>query len=307
MAYRFRISETLGAGARRIAREITGKAVRLASEKGRSLAVRTHEARKGVKKLRGLVRLVAPASKSPEALKDTYRHLRRAAKILAGRRDHDVIHITLNKIAAEGAKRAGGFGPRNVAEVFKELTGLDKGEIGDAAGQKDFAEFTAMISALRRDIDAWNFHQSDLHALDRGYIATYNEARNGMLQILEKPTDKRLHGWRRLVKYHFYHARLLESIKAGSDSERIEKTKLLEEILGNHHDLVMLKERIKGLPKKRLEEQVYRSLLKQTKKRRRALEVKALSLASDLFADVPAPRLVPPAADGDGRRQKKPA
>ncbi len=319
MAYRFRISETLGVGARRIAREITGKAVRLASEKSRPLAVRTHEARKGIKKLRALIRLLAPVSKSPEALKDTYRHLRRAAKILARRRDDDVIHMTLNKIADEGAKgvkgvgeageavEAGGFGPRDVAGVFKELTGLDKGETRDAAGKKDFAEFTAMISALHRDVTAWDFLQSDLHALDRGYIATYNEARTGMLQILEKPTDKRLHNWRRLVKYHFHHARLLESIKAGFDNERIEKTKRLEEILGLHHDLVMLKERIKGLPKKRRQEQVYRSLLKQTKKGRRALEAKAMSMASDLFADVPAPRLVPSPAAGEGRREKKPA
>ncbi len=304
MAYRFRISETLGVGARRIAREITGKAVQLAAEKDQPLVVRTHEARKGVKKLRGLVRLVAPVSKSPEVLKDTSRHLRLAAKILARRRDDDVIHITLNKIAAKGAK---GFGPGRVAEVFKELTGLDENETKDAADKKDFAEFTAMISALRRDIAAWNFRQSDLHALDRGYIATYNDARNGMLQVLEKPTDKRLHGWRRLVKYHFYHVRLLESIKAGFDNERIEKTKLLEEILGNHHDLVMLKDRVKDLPKKRRRERVYRSLLKQAKKRRRALEVKALSLASDLFADVPTPRLVPSPANDGGRREKKPA
>jgi len=128
-----------------------------------------------------------------------------------------------------------------------------------------------------------------------------------MLRILEKPTDKRLHDWRRLVKYHFYHTRLLENIKAGSDNERIEKTKRLEETLGFHHDLVMLKERIRDLPKKRRREQVYRSLLKQIKKRRRALEVKALSLASDLFADVPAPRLVPPPAGGEDFREKKPA
>ncbi len=304
MAYRFRISETLGVGARRIAREIIGMAIRLVSDKGQPPAVRTHGARKGVKKLRGLIRLVAPASKSSEALKNTYRLLRRAAKILARRRDDDVIHLTLNKMADEGAK---GFGPGNVAGVFKELTVLGKGGTKDADDKKDFAEFAAIISTLRRDIADWDFQQSDLHALDRGYITTYNEARAGMLRILEKPTDKRLHDWRRLVKYHFYHARLLESIKAGSDNERIEKTKQLEETLGFHHDLVMLNERIKGLPKKRRRERVYRSLMKQTKKRRRALEARALSLASNLFTDVPAPRLVPPPAGGEGFREKKPA
>jgi len=304
MAYRFRISETLGVGTRRIAREIIDSAILTASINSRPPAVRTHGARKGVKKLRGLIRLVAPASKSSEALKDTYLLLSRAAKILARRRDDDVIHLTLNKMAAEGAK---GFGPRNVAGIFKELTGLDKGGTKDADDKKDFAEFSAIISTLRRDIADWDFQQSDLHALDRGYITTYNEARAGMLRILEKPTDKRLHDWRRLVKYHFYHARLLESIKAGSDNERIEKTKQLEETLGFHHDLVMLNERIRGLSKKRRRQRVYRSLMKQTKKRRRALEARALSLSSNLFTDVPAPRLVPPSAGGEGFREKKPA
>lgn len=304
MAYRFRISETLGVGARRIAREITANAVLLASEKGRPLAVRTHEARKGVKKLRGLIRLVAPVSKSPEALKDTDLLLKRAAKAMARRRDDDVIHITLNKMAGEGGR---GFRPRNVAGVFKELTRRNKDETKNAADKKDFAEFSAIVSDLHRDIAAWNFQQSDLHALDWGYIATYREARTGMLQILEKPTDKRLHGWRRLVKYHFYHTRLLENIKAGFDNERIEKTKRLEVVLGHHHDLVMLKERIRGLPKKRQRERVYRIIMGRAKKRRRALELKALSLAADLFTAVPAPRLVPPSTNDEDIQEKKPA
>ena len=304
MAYRFRISETLGVGARRIAREIIDSAILTASRGNRPLAVRTHGARKGVKKLRGLIRLVAPVSKSSEMLKDTDLTLKRAARIMARRRDDDVILLILNKIADEGAK---GFGPRYVAGIFKELTGLDKGWTKDAGDKKDFTEFLAMISTIRRDVATWGFQQSDLHALDWGYIATYREARTGMLQILEKPTDKRLHNWRRLVKYHFYHTRLLENIKAGFNNERIEKTKRLEEILGFHHDLVMLKERIRDLPKRRRREQVYRDILKQTKKRRRVLEVRALSLASDLFADVPAPRLVQPSTGDGGFRKKKPA
>ncbi len=304
MAYRFRISETLGAGTRRIAREIIDMAVRVASDKSRSLAVRTHEARKGVKKLRGLIRLVAPVSKSSEALKDNDLLLKRAAKIMARRRDDDVIHLILDKMAGDGTEN---FEPGNVAEVFKELTDRDKSGTKNTADKKDFAEFSAIISNLRRDVAAWDFQQSDLHALDWGYIATYREARTGMLQNLEKPTDKRLHGWRRLVKYHSYHTRLLENIKAGFDNERIEKTKRLEGILGHHHDLVMLKERIRGLPKKRRREQVYRSIMEQARKKRRALEVKALSLAAELFTDVPAPRLVPPSAGGEGLREKKPA
>ncbi len=291
MAYRFRISETLGAGTRRIAREIIDVAVRLASDNDQPLVVRTHGARKGVKKLRGLIRLVTPISKSPEALKDTDLLLKRAARIMARRRDDDVIYLILDKMAGEGTK---GFRPRNVTRVFKELTSQGKGKTRNAADKKDFTEFLAIISDLRRDVAAWDFQQSDLHALDWGYIATYREARTWMLQILEKPTDKRLHGWRRLVKYHSYHTRLLENIKAGFDNKRIEKTKRLEEILGHHHDLVMLKERIRGLPKKRRQEQVYRNIMARVKKRCRALEVKALSLAADLFTDVPAPRLVPP-------------
>ena len=304
MAYRFRISETLGVGTRRIARETIDSAVLTSSRNSQPPAVRTHGARKGVKKLRGLIRLVSPVSKSSEMLKDADLILKRAAKIMARRRDDDVILLILNKMADEGAK---GFGPRRVAGIFKELAGLDKGWTKDAGDKEDFAEFSAMISAMRRDVAAWDFQQSDLHALDWGYIATYREARTDMLQILEKPTDKRLHNWRRLVKYHFYHTRLLENIKAGFGNERIEKTKQLEGILGHHHDLVMLKERIRDLPKKRRREQVYRSIMEQARKKRRALEVKALSLAAELFTDVPAPRLVPPSAGGEGLREKKPA
>lgn len=304
MAYRFRISETLGAGSRRIAREITDKTIRLATERGQPLGVGVHEARKGVKKLRSLIRLVSPVSKSPEALKDADRFLKRAAKMLASRRDEDVIHLTLSKLAAEGANA---FGPKQAAVIFNGLARQNKAEKEDAAFKKDFAKFSGMISDIRLGVADWAFHQSALQALDRGYIATYHDARTGILKILEKPTDKRLHDWRRLVKYHLYHARLLESIKAGCDRERIEKIKLLEGTLGDHHDLVMLKERIKSLPKKRRDKTICRVLFKLMKKRRRMQEARSVSLASELFTVFPAPRLVSPPSDGEGFEDRKQA
>jgi len=310
MAYRFRKSETLGVGVRRIARElIAGSSAGSGAGSGKrklSLEARIHESRKGMKKLRALIRLVSPASKSPLMLKTMDRALGRAAGHLSTRRDADVIYKTLCAIAVEKyrAEKAWILNRKQVQKIFSDLTGGKKADKRNVGGEAAFGDFSKTIQALRDDIGHWKFHQSGLRALDRGYIATYREARRRMLEIHQKPTDKRLHAWRKHVKYHFYHARLLEAVKAGCDKDRIEKCRALQEILGEHHDLHMLKCRTKALAKETRGTPLYKKLLKHMKRKRRALEDRAMALGAGLFADETGLRLVSPPSAAKRKRVK---
>jgi hypothetical protein len=104
MGYRFRRDDaSVEAGVRRIADEQLGKAV--AALGGEALHEGVHDARKRVKKLRGLLRLVRPGFKG---YAEENRTLRDAARTLSGLRDHAAMIETLDRLAARYPGRMDG-------------------------------------------------------------------------------------------------------------------------------------------------------------------------------------------------------
>ncbi|MDH3264343.1 MAG: CHAD domain-containing protein, partial [Paracoccaceae bacterium] len=93
MAFQFeRDDKTVQAGVRRIAREDVDAALAILDDASSPLAERVHEARKAVKKLRGLIRLVRQGFAGYDAENAA---LREAGRSLSGLREAEVARTTL--------------------------------------------------------------------------------------------------------------------------------------------------------------------------------------------------------------------
>ncbi len=239
MPYRFRRGETLGAGARRIAREVIDHALACLNDADLPVEHRTHEARKAIKRLRGLVRLIGPDAEAGALPESLDRVLKRSAKLLAASRDADVLRATLEEIARDGKARADA---EAVAATVAPPAGATVAE-----RQRAFGRVMAELSGVRADFAHLKLSGNRPEDARPGYVETYRASRRRMKKALATRDDARLHRWREMVKYHGYHAGLLSNLGGGGLAARRDRSRTLEELLGKHHDLVLLERRLAAM------------------------------------------------------------
>jgi hypothetical protein len=80
-----------------------------------------------------------------------------------------------------------------------------------------------------------------------GIVRGYRRARKELACVHATPDDGLFHTWRRRVKDHWYHVRLLEGLN-GKAAMRVRNLKRLETWLGDDHNLVLLRATILKRP-----------------------------------------------------------
>ena len=196
-----------------------------------------HDARRRVKKIRAIIRLVRPV------LDRTYRvvdhDLREVSKMLAPVADGQGVIETLNAIATRyhkalpertiGAARAGLI--RRGARVDREA--YARGVLEKAAHS---------LHNERRRVKHWHLAAEGFPAVAAGLEESYRRARRLMIAAWSKPTPSHYHRWRQHVKNHWFHIRLLES-RCGYHLEAHERRiEALDGVLGEYHNVVLLRE-----------------------------------------------------------------
>ncbi len=96
-------------------------------------------------------------------------------------------------------------------------------------------------------------------------------------------TEEEFHDWRKFVKYHFYHTRLLAGVYGKAARKRAKDANELEELLGQHHDLAVLRERITAKRKRIAKFCDTDQLLAYLGESQDIIEKKALKLGRALF------------------------
>ncbi|WP_099866752.1 CHAD domain-containing protein [Pararhizobium haloflavum] len=284
MAYRFKPgTRAVGKALRRIAAEQVDKAIAELEDGDLAAPVRVHQARKRLKKLRGLVRLVRPVFPAGKRENAACREI---ASALSPYRDDAVM---TNVYDALCAANAGGIDRPALAPVRRALTGqrsvaADTGDI-DAA-------LTGALDALREmraRIDGWHLSQTGFAALGKGLAATYGAARDGLDRAVETPAGpervEALHAWRKQVKYHSQHARLLALAWPEATGPHIAAARALAAMLGEHHDACVFAERMADPAAGPVEARGTLAVL--ATRRAAALEQDSLVLGRRLFADKP--------------------
>jgi CHAD domain-containing protein len=277
--YVFHKSESVTNAAQRVARELLDDTLKTIRDPKVTLDVRTHEARKAIKKLRGMLRLVEPKSKRGPNERAIDKELRDAARKLAPFRDSDVMQAALQT----AAKSSHGLIDEDVAEKIHACI-TESAPVEKSMQAVSLALYATDVTSIADRVAASEILTRNLKSLEASYLKTCNHAYTLLEKVLAgKASEEEFHEWRKFVKYHFYHTRLLAGIYGKPARRRAKDANELEELLGEHHDLAVLSERILANRKKIKKVCDIDQLLIYLSERQDVLEEEALTLGQALF------------------------
>jgi CHAD domain-containing protein len=242
-----------------------------------------HEARKAIKRMRALARLLRKELGEDE-FKRVNSSLRSAATRLAGARDAEVRLATLQALA-ERHPRA--LAPPRIQLLKEQLESERVGTIESS----DRGEVLADIAAMRRELARWNLLERDFDALEPGLRRIYREGRDrGKLAVRGHARNAQdLHDWRKRVKSLYY---VLDMLVGGAKStdarEARRQADRLGDLLGEEHDLWMLRVFVEEHPEAFEDDEPARhALLDRIERRRQRLRERALKLGARLYERKP--------------------
>ena len=196
-----------------------------------------HDARRRVKKIRAIIRLVRPV------LDKTYRavdrDLREVSRMLAPVADGQGVIETLNAIAHR-YRRALPPGTIEAARAGLIRRSRRTDEQARVRGVVHIAADT--LRGEQERITQWHVAGDGFRAISPGLHESYRRARHMMIVAWSRPTAAHYHRWRRFVKDHWFHVRLLES-RCGHDLLTYERRlEALDGVLGEYHNVILLRE-----------------------------------------------------------------
>jgi CYTH domain-containing protein/CHAD domain-containing protein len=236
--YRLKSEESPSEGLRRIALGRVEKALeRLDDAEGEGLAGAVHGARKDLKKLRGLLRLVREEL-GRKAFKAENGRYRDAGRQLSGSRDAEVkletllaLHHRFDDLPGEGAK------------VWEGLLESERDAI--AAAMRDdregrIAEAREAIAAGRDEIGRWSLRSDSWALIEPGLSNSYGDGRRALRRAEADRSAESVHEWRKRAKDLWYQLRIVEDAWPALLGEVVDQLHQLTELLGDHHDLAVL-------------------------------------------------------------------
>jgi len=241
-----------------------------------------HEARKTIKRLRALSRLLRYELGEEEfARLDAF--LRSTGQRLAGARDTEVVVATLDELI----RRHPHAGTRvGVARLRRRLLA----ERAQAAERTLDETVLSDLRAARTAVSQLELADCSFEAVEPGLRRIYTEGRRRLRRIEGKhqADADALHAWRKRIKDLRYVAEML----SGADSEPVRRLERradrLGELLGEEHDLALLAERVHEHAKLLEGDRATRELLLGLiARRRKRLRRRALQRGARLYRRKP--------------------
>jgi CHAD domain-containing protein len=231
-AYRLKEGEPLPDELARIARGRIDHAIdELRGRSDSTPAEAVHEARKDMKKLRALLRLVRGELGGQRFARENA-CFRDAARELAGARDADVMLETLNALRLPPGE---GWELRKQIQAGMKRNGEDDRETAARGAE-------TILEEARRRVSDWPLERDSFDAIAKGLEKTYRRGRRDFRAAMEEPTVEALHEWRKRVKELWYHQTLLRSLWPPVVEVVGDQAHVLSDRLGDDHDLAVLAE-----------------------------------------------------------------
>ncbi|MCY3665561.1 MAG: CHAD domain-containing protein [Gemmatimonadetes bacterium] len=238
MEYRLKRGENAPEGVRRMAAEQLDKALEhLACQDGKR-DKHIHEARKATKRLRALVRLVR-RELGDEVYALENQCYRDAGQRLSELRDATVLVETLDRLI----EFLGEDVPKSrFARVRAWLVERRDQVYGQAASSDRVAlEVIADLTPARERLEDWNLQRQGWGGIRVGLQRIYARGRRDFAAAYALPSDEAFHDWRKQAKYLWYHTQILENIWPSVIQAQAEELDQLGELLGQDHDLAVLR------------------------------------------------------------------
>lgn len=283
MPYRLRSNDPdLESAVRRIALEQIERAIAEIDDPDLDRQEAVHQSRKRCKKLRGLLRLVRGAFPEYRAENVAFRDM---ARSVSGLRDTQALIEAYDALM----ERYGGEMDRRAAGAIRRRLTLQQKEV--QAGE---AALEPRLSALRDDMAAagerakrWRVKGDGFAVIAPGLQKTYARARLAMADAERAGTPRQFHEWRKRVKYHWYHMRLLREIWPAEMGARESEADRLGELLGDDHDLAVFRQRLLDDPQAFGDLKTVQAFVELIDRRRSALHTEARALGRRLLSEKP--------------------
>jgi CHAD domain-containing protein len=208
--YRLRRREPAAAGIRRIAEGRADDALeQLREGTERDPAPTIHEARKDLKKLRSVLRLVRGDLGEAVYRSENVR-FRDAGRMLSGARDAQVKLETLAALR----ERFGDRLPADGMALFAHALDGERERLADPDGEALAVDRAAgAIEAGRNAIAEWPLDADEWSLVGPGLKRSYGRGRNRYADVRDDAGDEAVHEWRKRVKDLWYHLRLVRNAK----------------------------------------------------------------------------------------------
>jgi CHAD domain-containing protein len=282
MAYRIRRKKTVQKSIRKVALEQIDKAIGEISDDSLDRHEAVHQVRKRCKKVRGLIRLVRPQFDDYQRENGFFRDAARALsyvrdaqsiiecfRALIGRFEDQVDQAAFAKIDEELARR-------------RQIVADDK--VGLTEKLDDLLD---AMRAARRRAEQWKINDDGFSAVEGGLARTYRRGRKAFRNAYQNPNTENFHEWRKRVKYHWYHVRLLRRIWPDMMSTWRTATGRLSDLLGDDHDLAVFRQTLLASPDRFGGDSDLQVLIGLIDRRRTELQTEARPLGERIFAESP--------------------
>lgn len=239
MSYRLGAGTSVSSEVKRVLNSEIGAAletIKASDAESRDSAV--HEARKSIKKLRALLRLVSP-NLPAEVYREENGKLRNIGRNLSELRDSQAILDAFDAVKGELHLPVALVRAARVALIEnKKQTEM---RVDPAVV---FDQTRAALQEVSRTLVKLPLPASGFSLLEEGLERTYKRGRKAFRYAKRAANAAAFHDWRKRVKEHWYHVRLLAEVGSEDWARRLQHLKELEGVLGDDHNLAVLAERL---------------------------------------------------------------
>ncbi len=280
MAYSFKHKDKdLIDGVKRIAASQIDAALEELGDENLSRAELVHQLRKRCKKVRGLIRLVRPGFPAYDEENAVFRD---AARRLSFVRDATALIETFDRVSAY-------FATELAQDAFGEIKSaliLQRADIDADKVRSAFESFRQDMMRARSRVEDWTLEKDPEEVMEAGVEKTFKRAVKAMKQADKTRSGEDLHEWRKRVKYHWYHGRLLKRVWPPIMKAHVKEADALSDDLGDHHDLIVFAQILdeENLVESERVAEGFRGLMTA---RRKKLEQQAFNRCAKLLAETP--------------------
>jgi CHAD domain-containing protein len=241
-----------------------------------------HEARKSIKKVRGILRLMQPE------LDGIYRteakRLGKIGRTLSEFRDAGAIIGTFDSLRD---KYRDELGRRTLSSIRQGLVRRKEEAEHEADIDKVLRGMAESLRGVEKRVKSWPLKRDGFPALAPGLEETYRRGQKAMALARKRRSAENLHTWRKRLKDHWYHVRLLERLWTDVMLAYEKSLKDAETWLGEDHNLAVLRDKFSAEPEffgKRKEVDFVLDLIG---KYEHELRANALSLGERIYEEKP--------------------
>jgi CHAD domain-containing protein len=284
-AYRLGGGEFVPDGMRRIARgQLDAGIEELEGQPNRNLDEAVHETRKRLKRLRASLRLerFALGAETYQRENATFRDL---GKHLSAPRDAMVLIETLDSLCERFADE---LPPDQTGPLRHRLEQHHKRAV--AKLRRDRATLDCVRSQLeeaRVRSASWKYDTDGFEALRPGLQRIYRRGRRSMRAAADEPIDEHLHQWRKRAKDLWHALQILRQADPKRMKARARRAHRLSDLLGDDHDLAVLREHVATTAFPAEQEATRTALLSLIDRRRARLQREALKLGARVYGRRP--------------------